>query len=150
MELTDGRELVDPHAYARAGYPHALWTELRRESPVHWCEPPVLMPFWAVTRHALICEVSKRPELYRSGKGILPATRQAAARSARGERSPLDSMQTIITMDPPKHRVFRRVASPHLSPRAIANLDAVVQASARRLVDRLYDAQVAGEGACDF
>src|SRR5262245_46569382 len=59
-------------------------------------------------------------------------------------------MQTIITMDPPKHRSYRRVASPRFSPRAIANLDAVVQASARRLVDRLYDAQVGGEGACDF
>src|SRR5262245_31016031 len=59
-------------------------------------------------------------------------------------------MQTIITMDPPKHRSYRRVASPRFSPRAIASLDAVVQASARRLVDRLYDAQIGGEGRCDF
>jgi cytochrome P450 len=149
-QITDGSRLVDPHAYAREGYPHALWARLRRESPVHWCEPPVLMPFWAVTRHAQICEVSKRPELFRSGKGILPATREAASRIARGERTPLDAMQTIITMDPPRHRAFRRVASPRFSPRAIAQLDAVVQASARRLVDPLYDAQVGGEGACDF
>ncbi len=150
MSITDGSELIDPHAYARTGYPHALWARLRRESPVHWCEPPVVMPFWAVTRHAQICEVSKQPGLFLNGKGILPAPREAAARIARGERTPLDAMQTIITMDPPKHRKFRRVASPWFSPRAIAKLDTVVEASARRLVDRLYDAQVAGEGVCDF
>jgi cytochrome P450 len=150
MTITDGSELLDPHAYARAGYPHALWARLRRESPVHWCEPPVLMPFWAVTRHAQICEVSKQPGLFLNGRGILPATRAAAARIARGERTPLDAMQTIITMDPPKHRRFRRVASPWFAPRAIARVGGVVRASARRLVDRLYEAQVGGEGVCDF
>jgi cytochrome P450 len=32
----------------------------------------------------------------------------------------------------------------------VTRLDDVVEASARRLVDRLYDAQTAGEGRCDF
>ena len=150
MEITDGTELIDPHAYARSGYPHATWARLRRESPVHWCEPAVVMPFWAVTRHAQICEVSKRPDLFISAKGILPATREAAERMARGEKGPFDLMRTIITMDPPKHRKFRKVASPWFSPRALARLEPVLLASARRLVDRLYEAQVGGEGSCDF
>jgi cytochrome P450 len=150
MPITDGTELIDPFAYARSGYPHELWARLRRESPLHWCEPPVLVPFWAVTRHAHICEISKRPDLFLNGKGIIPATQEVAARLARGEKGPFASMQTIITMDPPKHRKFRRVASPWFTPHAMARLDEAVEASARRLVDRLYDAQVAGEGHCDF
>ena len=28
--------LIDPQCYAEHGYPHELWTELRRESPVHF------------------------------------------------------------------------------------------------------------------
>jgi cytochrome P450 len=150
MRITDGTELIDPFAYARSGYPHELWARLRRESPVHWCEPPVLVPFFAVTRHAHICEISKQPDLFLSGKGIVPATQEVAARIARGEKGPFDAMQTIITMDPPKHRQFRKVASPYFTPHAIGRLDEAVEASARRLVDRLYDQQVNGEGRCDF
>ena len=59
-------------------------------------------------------------------------------------------MQTIITMDPPKHRKYRKVASPWFTPHALARIDDVVKASARRLVDRLYDAQRNGEGTFDF
>jgi cytochrome P450 len=150
MKITDGTELVDPFFYARSGYPHEIWARLRRESPLHWCEPPVLVPFWAVTRHAHICEISKQPDLFLNGRGIVPATREVAARIARGEKGPFDAMQTIITMDPPKHRTFRRVASPWFTPHAIGRLDEAVEASARRLVDRLYDKQVNGEGHCDF
>jgi cytochrome P450 len=150
MPLTDGTEFVDPHAYARSGYPHASWTRLRREAPLHWCEPPLIVPFWAVTRHAHICEISKQPDLFLNGKGIVPATREIAERIARGEKGPFDAMQTIITMDPPKHRKFRKVASPFFTPHALARLDATIDASAQRLVDRLYDAQVGGEGRCDF
>jgi cytochrome P450 len=150
MPITDGSELIDPFHYAHSGYPHELWARLRRESPVHWCEPPVLVPFWAVTRHAHICEISKQPDLFLNGKGIVPATQEVAARIARGEKGPFDAMQTIITMDPPKHRKFRKVASPWFTPHAIGRLDEAVEASARRLVDRLYDKQVNGEGRCDF
>jgi cytochrome P450 len=150
MTITDGTELIDPQAYARSGYPHELWARLRRESPVHWCEPPVLVPFFAVTRHAHICEISKQPDLFLNGKGIVPATQEVAARIARGEKGPFDAMRTIITMDPPAHRQFRRVASPYFTPHAIGRLEEAVEASARRLVDRLYDQQVNGEGHCDF
>jgi len=150
MPITDGTELIDPQSYARIGYPHAIWKQLRRESPLHWCEPAELVPFWAVTRHAHICEISKQPDLFLNGKGIVPATREVAERLARGEKGAFDAMQTIITMDPPKHRKFRKVASPWFTPHAVARLDEAVEASARRLVDRLYDAQVGGEGRCDF
>ena len=96
MEITDSSRLMDPHAYGRDGYPHELWRRLRRESPVHWCESPELVPFWAITKHAHICEVSKQPDKFLSGPGIVPAAqgdrrahraRRARARSTRCRRS---------------------------------------------------------------
>ncbi|HXZ86566.1 MAG TPA: cytochrome P450, partial [Myxococcota bacterium] len=132
------------------GYPHEVWTRLRRESPLHWCEPVELVPFWAVTRHAHIHEISSQPEIFENGKGIVPATKEVAERIARGERGPFDMMQTIITMDPPKHRKYRKVASPYFTPQALNRIDAIVQASAKRLVNRLYESQRNGEGTCDF
>jgi cytochrome P450 len=148
--ITDGTPLMDPAVYGRDGYPHALWARLRRESSVHWCEIPDLAPFWAITKHAHICEISKQPDKFLSEPGIIPARKEMLERIARGEKNAFDSMQTIITMDGPKHRVYRKVASPWFTPQAVRRLDDVVEASARRLVDRLYEAQTGGEGRCDF
>ena len=148
--ITNGDDRLAPERYASLGYPHEIWTELRKQPGLFWCEPTELVPFWAVTRHADIVEISKQPEIFENGRGIVPATKEIAERIARGERGPFDMMQTIITMDPPKHRKFRKVASPYFTPQALNRIDATVQASARRLVNKLYDAQVNGEGSCDF
>jgi cytochrome P450 len=150
MAITDGSDLLDPQRYATKGYPHEIWTRLRRESPVHWCDGPEVVPFFAVTRHAHITEVSRQPDAFLNGPGIVPPSREDAERMARGERGPFDMMQTIITMDPPKHRKYRKVASPWFTSQALNRIDDTVQASARRLVNRLYDAQRSGEGVCDF
>jgi cytochrome P450 len=150
MGISDGTELIDPQAYAAHGYPHETWTRLRRESPVHWCEPPDVVPFWAITKHAHICEISKQPDRFLNGPGIVVQTQEIAERIARGEKGPFDVMQTIITMDPPRHRKYRKVASPWFTPQALRRLDEVVEASAERLLDELYARQENGEGTCDF
>jgi cytochrome P450 len=150
MHITDGTDLLEPARYAAKGYPHEIWTRLRKESPVHWCEPAETVPFWAITKHAHIVEISKRPEIFENGAGIVPQPKDVAERIARGEKGPFDLMQTIITMDPPKHRKYRKVASPYFTPQALNKIDATVDASAKRLVNKLYDAQKNGEGVCDF
>jgi cytochrome P450 len=141
MKLTDGFDLIDPSCYAKGGPPHESWTALRRHDPVHRCEPRDYPPYWAITRHADICEISKRPDAFMSYPGIVhPRTSQIVDRE-RG----VGAMRTIIEMDPPEHRAFRKVASPSFTPRAMDRLDAAVQQSARELVDSL-----AGDGECDF
>jgi len=141
MNLTDGFDLIDPSSYAKGGPPHAAWTALRRHDPVHRCEPRDYPPFWAVTRHADICEISKRPDTFLNQPGIVhPRTSQIVDRE-KG----VGAMRTIIEMDPPEHRAFRKVASPSFTPRAMDRIDAAVAQSARELVDSL-----AGEGECDF
>lgn len=144
MDPTDGFDLIDPDGYAASGPPHAAWTALRRHSPVHRCEPREYPPFWAITRHAHICEVSKQPETFLSQPGIVhPRTSQQIDRSQG-----VGAMRTIIEMDPPEHRSYRKVASPWFTPRAMDRIDDAVQQSARELVDAL--AGRTGEGECDF
>ena len=142
---TRGFELVDPGHYAANGQPHAIWSALRRESPVHWCDHPDLHPFWAITKHDDICTISKQPDLFLSEPGIMlmPAD-QADVDRSQG----VGAMRTIIEMDPPKHRSYRKVASPWFTPRALDRLDGEIEKSARELVDRL--AGETGEGECDF
>ena len=144
MNLTDGCDLIEPACYAKGGPPHASWTALRRHSPVHRCEPRDYEPFWAITRHADVCEISKRPDAFLNAPGIFhPRTSQVVDRSQG-----IGAMRTIIEMDPPDHRAFRKVASPWFTPRAMNRIDAAVQQSARELVDALAGAT--GEGECDF
>jgi cytochrome P450 len=144
MKLSDGFDLIDPACYARNGPPHAAWTALRRHSPLHRCEPRDYPPFWAVTRHAHICEISKQPDRFLSRPGIVHSRSDQEVDRSQG----IGAMRTIIEMDPPEHRSFRKVASSWFTPRALARIDAAVQASARELVDEL--AGRSGEGECDF
>jgi cytochrome P450 len=146
MSITDGLDLIDSHAYAEKGVPHDLWTRLRAESPVHRCEPASFEPFWAITKHADICEISKQPDKFSSARGIvlLHESQQGLREGSEG----FGAMRVIIEMDPPEHRGYRQVTSPVFTPRAVKALDDVIDTSARELVDKL--AGKTGEGECDF
>jgi cytochrome P450 len=143
-DLTDGLDLIDPRAYGEAGTPHASFAALRRRSPLHRCHPSGYAPFWAVTRHADVCEISKRPDAFLSEPGIAHPREAIQIDRSQG----IGAMRTIIEMDPPRHRAFRKVASPWFTPRALARVDAAVDASARELVDAL--AARGREGEIDF
>jgi cytochrome P450 len=54
-------------------------------------------------------------------------------------------MRTVIEMDPPEHRIYRKLASGFFTPRGIDRLDEIVTSSARDLVDALGE-----EGECDM
>lgn len=144
MDLTDGYELIEPACYAKGGPPHAAWAALRRHSPVNRCEPRDYPPFWAITRHADICHVSKRPDLFLNAPGIVHLRNTQVIDRTQG----IGAMRTIIEMDPPEHRAYRKVASPWFTPRAMDRIDAAVRQSAREIVDAM--AGRTGEGECDF
>lgn len=140
----DPLDLIGSDRYGSRGVPHDVWTRLRSESPVHWCEPLGHQSFWAVTKHADIMEISGKPDIYSNGDGITILTDQQLADRDRGD-SPLAQMRTIIEMDPPEHIDFRKVASGFFTPRSISRLDEIVAQSARELLDSLGP-----EGECDF
>jgi cytochrome P450 len=150
MPLTDGLDLVSSHAYAEKGVPHELWTQLRAESPVHYCTPRGFDPFWAITKHADICEISKQPYKFSSAKGISMLQQSQEAIVRQGDQG-FAAMRVIIEMDPPDHRSYRNVTSPVFTPRAVKALDGIIEKSARELVDTLAEAtDENGEGECDF
>jgi cytochrome P450 len=142
MELTDGSELILDEYYRDHGPPHDHWTALRRYSPVHRCQPEGFGPFWAVTRHADICRVGRDPDTFLSYPGITVQPLDQPIDRTSG----VGAMRTIIEMDPPQHRSYRKAASPYFTPRAMQHVESIVTESARHLVDRLADSG----GTCDF
>ena len=140
-------DLINASAYGQNGVPHDLWTHLRKESPVYWYAQRGHTPFWAITKHEDIMEVSSQPDIFSNEAGGIIVLNEAQIQSfiEGGSGSPLAQMKTIITMDPPEHRSYRKVASGYFTPRGVTNLDEIVKSSAAAIFDELPD-----EGELDF
>ncbi|KNB54238.1 cytochrome P450 [Streptomyces caatingaensis] len=136
--------MFDPAAHAR-GVPHDLYRELRERAPV--CrvpEPPVgdwpAGPgYWAVFRHADVKHVLRTPDVFSSHLG---------ATQLRDPDSPEDLefvRAMMLNQDPPAHARLRRIVAAAFTPRAVRELEDVIEARARSLV-----AAVAPRGRADF
>ena len=136
----DPLDLVDANRFARRGYPHQVWTQLRAEAPVARIEAPGWVPFWAVTKHADIAEISAQPTRFSNECGLLLVPEGAPLEPA--------SSEMVVMIDPPRHRPVRKLASPRFTPRAIrAHRERIEQIA----VEILDDASTGGaESECDF
>jgi cytochrome P450 len=110
MSDIDPADLVDPERYARNGYPHDVWTRLRREAPVARIEAPGYEPFWAITKHADIMQISSQPSRFSSAQGIT---------LARAGAAPIPPTEILVMIDPPRHGPMRRVVNSRFTPRAV-------------------------------
>jgi cytochrome P450 len=127
----DVLELVDPERYARAGYPHDTWTRLRAQAPVAYFAPPGFEPFWAITKHADILEISKQPLRFSSARGI----------TLRPAGVVFPPSEMVVMLDPPRHGPLRRVATGGLTPRAVRRKRDDIERIAGEILD---DAAPAG------
>ena len=133
--------LIHPDDYARHGYPHEIWRRLRREDPVHWWDRTAGVPFWAITKHADIIEISKQPERFVNGKRLVIGHEPE-------QRPDPVFPPTLIEMDPPKHGIYRQLVSKRFTPRYLQRLHRDVERIAAEIVDALVEKSDSGE--CDF
>jgi cytochrome P450 len=133
--------LIDPAAYAAQGYPHEIWTRLRREDPVHRVEQNPEMPFWAITKHADIQMIGKQPEKFVNGTTLLVRTEP---------RPPGEEMfpKTLIEMDPPKHGKYRKIVSKRFTPGALKRWHGDIERIGKEIVDGLLE--IGDQGSVDF
>ena len=139
--LTGEASLVHPDDYADRGYPHDVWTRLRREDPVHWYDRTEGPPFWAITRHADIVEVSKRPDVFWNGPLLVIP-------HLPGQQDDPRFPPTLIQLDPPKHGQYRQLVSKRFTPRYLRTMHADIERIGKEIVDKL--AVDGGRGECDF
>jgi cytochrome P450 len=131
----DPLELIDPARYARDGCPHALWTRLRREAPVAYFTAPGYAPFWAVTKHADIVQISTQPLRFSSAQGIV--LRRAGA--------PAMASEMVVMLDPPRHGPMRRVVMRRFTPPAVRARRADIERIAVEILDSAWAAGTSGE-----
>jgi cytochrome P450 len=109
-----------------AGDPYPAFAELRAHDPVHHYEGEA-GELWMITRHADVAAISKDPATFCSGRGVL----------LTDLTQPALSTESIIHLDPPRHARHRKLVSPSLSVRRVAQLEDRIRAIARELLDEV-------------
>jgi cytochrome P450 len=112
---------------------------LRDEAPVSWqplmegqVKPPPHEGLWAVTRHEHIVAVTRDPETFVSGKGVM-----------FNNYSPrvTQSITSILAMDGAQHTRMRKLISAAFTPRQLARMDESIRAQSATIIDGLLEAK---------
>lgn len=121
VDLVDLDRFQGPEAWG-------MLDTLRKEAPVHFQrETDGGSGFWAVTRHADICEVDKDPETYTSTGFVNLEEVDEDLREAR---------RSILEMDGLRHRALRKLISREFSrPNLMKNYEALLRDITRTTVD---------------
>jgi cytochrome P450 len=92
--------------------------------------------FWAVVRHADIGQVSKDPQTFCSGRGVM-------LDNVPDEVS--EAANSFLSADAPRHARLRKLVSSAFTPRQVTRIEEQIHQRVRRIVDDLIDT-----GDCDF
>jgi cytochrome P450 len=139
-------QAISPSAYADNSV-HDAFRWLRANNPLGKAELEGIYPFWLVTRHADILEISRQNDLFHSGD--MPTTfttiqGDEMVRKMTGGSPHL--VRTLVQMDAPDHPKYRIMTQSWFLPQNIRKLEDRIRAIARQHVDHM--ASLGGE--CDF
>lgn len=145
-ELADEVRVMETAWFA--SYPYATFERMRSEAPVFHSERDGI---YVLTKYEDIREVSRNPRIFANGYhvystamqilvddaldigGPLPAPAEARRRSHLGQTGE----DSIIFADGERHMFLRKLASYAFTPRAVARLEAEVEAVAASMFDEL-------------
>jgi len=138
--------IVDPKAYAD-GRIYESYAWLRANDPLGVARPAGYDPFWVVTRHADILEISRQNDLFHSGDRATTITNKAADDHVRKQTGGSPHLvRSLVQMDAPDHPKYRALTQAWFMPRNIGGLDQRIRNIARASVERM----AAKGGECDF
>jgi cytochrome P450 len=138
--------LVDAPSYADHRI-HNAYAWLRANRPLGVARPEGYDPFWVVTRHADILEISRQNSLFHSGDKsttIVSAEGDARIRQMTGGSPHL--VRSLVQMDAPDHPKYRVLTQAWFLPQNIRKLEERIRGIARASVDKM----LATGGSCDF
>ena len=145
MDL-DAIDVTDLDRFAD-GFPHELFTELRRRAPVWWQEPTEHTPggegFWVISRHADLVRVARDPETFSSQTG--PGRDGAGGTILEDLPAGIAPGVMLNMCDPPTHTRIRGLVSRAFTPKAIERLVPFLRERTARILDGVAD-----RGECDF
>src|SRR5580704_10909836 len=139
--------VVDPKAHADPPRLYDAFAWLRHNQPLARAELPGFDPFYVVTRHADILEISRDNVAFPYGSypsTLAPHIAVENGRAARAAGRPL--LYTLVQMDEPDHMKYRALTQGWFMPQNLRKLEDGIRTLARAAVDRME----ALGGECDF
>jgi cytochrome P450 len=141
----DDIDLTDLDRFA-AGFPHHVFDELRRESPV-WFHPPTAHTpggegFWVFSRYTDIVNAAADAATFSSETG---GSRKAGGTTLEDMAREWAIGVLLNMMDDPRHGKFRRLLTPSVAPRTLAALEKDLRSRADRIID-----EALAKTDCDF
>ena len=121
------------------GFPHEIFTALRRDEPVRWQPFPDGFPgahdsgFWVLSKHEDIQMVSRTPDLFSAFDG------------PQLSHQPMIEGAMLVSMDGADHVRQRRLISAGFTPRVVKQLEQQIRVWAGSIVDRALEQE-----ECDF
>jgi cytochrome P450 len=121
-------EILDPGRADRfgTGAHHEVFRRLRREAPVHYTPASVFGPYWSITRFHDIVAVDTNHEVFSSNRDIVIGDQP------EGFAPPM-----FIAMDPPRHDVQRKAATPAVAPARLQDLEVLIRQRVGKILDEL-------------
>lgn len=140
-------DIIDPKAHADGARFHTAARWLRANNPLGRAEIDGFDPFWIVSKHADILEVSRQNSLFHSGDRQTTFTNQEADQRVRKLTGGSPHLvRSLVQMDEPDHLKYRALTQSWFMPQNLRRLEARVREIARGFVDRMADMG----GECDF
>jgi cytochrome P450 len=140
------KALTDPKAYGEWNGLHDKFAWARANAPLAVAEVPDYDPFWAVTRHADIMEVSRNNKLYASGVRQTTLTMKAIDALVRTQTPDGHLIKSLVQMDAPDHMKYRLLTQTWFMPKNLRILEDRIREIARETVEHMLSLG----GECDF
>lgn len=140
------KALTDPKAYGEWNGLHEKFAWARANAPLAVAEVPDFDPFWAVTRHADIMEVSRNNKLFASGVRQTTLTNRTIDDLVRSQIPDGHLVKSLVQMDAPDHMKYRLLTQTWFMPKNLRLIEDRIREIARETVETML---AMGE-ECDF
>jgi hypothetical protein len=141
-----GSALINPLTYQDRTLYDDIVASLRREDPLFWAEPEGYRPFWAVTKHADICEIERQPDVFLSGPRLELFTIEQECKVKESTGRDTAVGRTLLHMDGSEHRSYRGLSQGWFMPKNLQGIEQRLSQLSREYVDKM----AAAGGEFDF
>jgi cytochrome P450 len=139
--------IIDPKVHADGARLHEAFRWIRANNPLGRAELEGFDPFWVVSKHADILDISRQNALFHSGDRQTTFTSQEADRKVRALTGGSPHLvRSLVQMDEPDHMKYRALTQGWFMPQNLKKLEARIREIAKGFVDRMVD----HGGECDF
>ncbi len=138
--------LTDPKAYGEWNGLHEKLSWARANAPLAKAVVEGYDPFWAVTRHADIMEVSRNNKRFASAEKQTTLTMRAIDDLVRTQTPDGHLIRSLVQMDAPDHMKYRLLTQSWFMPKNLKTVEDRIREIARETVEHM----LSFDGECDF